>query len=240
VIQDVRVVVVVPAFDEAPRISRVLASMPAGVDHVVVVDDASTDGTAAAAARSLDPRVEVVRHADNRGVGAAITTGYLRAQVIAPEPRSAFVVMAGDGQMHPDDLPTLIRPIAEGWADYVKGCRFDWPDASLRMPRARRLGGYAFSIATSLAIGQRVRDSQCGYTALSCEASKAIDLERVWHGYGYPNDLLGLVAAAGLRITEVPVRPVYADEGSRLRLRHLPVIAGIVGRAYARRLARGL
>ena len=231
------VIVVVPAFEEAMRIGRVLRGMPPGVDHVVVVDDASTDGTAAAARAVGDARVEVVVHARNGGVGDAITTGYLRALELAADARAAFVVMAGDDQMHPDDLPALVRPIADGGADYVKGCRFDWPGARDAMPLARWIGGWGFSLLTSIAIGQRISDSQCGYTALDAAAARRLDLPGLWRGYGYPNDLLGQLAARRLRIAEVPVRPVYADEVSRLKLRHLPTIVRLVARAWVRRVS---
>jgi glycosyltransferase involved in cell wall biosynthesis len=232
-----KVVVVVPAFEEAARIGRVVRGMPADVDHVVVVDDASTDGTREAALDACDPRVEVVVHATNRGVGAAITTGYLRAQQLTALTHAAFVVMAGDGQMHPDDLPALVRPIADGRADYVKGCRFDWPGARAEMPTARWVGGWGFSLLTSVAIGQSISDSQCGYTALEAAASRQLDLGGLWPGYGYPNDLLGQLAARRLRIAEIPVRPVYADEVSRLKLRHLPTIVRLIARAWVRRRA---
>jgi len=210
--------------------------MPPEVDHVLLVDDASRDGTREAAVEVGDPRVIVVVHPENRGVGAAIATGYAQATALVAGGRAAFVVMAGDGQMDPLDLPALVRPIAEGRADYVKGCRFDWPGARREMPFARWLGGWGFSVLTSHAIGQPVKDSQCGYTALASGASGELDLPGLWPGYGYPNDLLGQLAARGLRIVEVPVRPVYADEVSRLRVRHLPAIARLVARAWVRRV----
>ena len=239
----VKVVVVVPAFEEAPRIGRVLHGMPPFVDHVIVVDDASLDGTSDAtrdAARSLgDARIQVVVHRENGGVGAAITTGYLRAQELVGSSLAAFVAMAGDGQMDPSDLPALVRPIADGRADYVKGCRFDWPNARANMPATRWLGGWGFSWLTSHAIGQPIRDSQCGYTALSAAASARLDLAGLWPGYGYPNDILGQLAVRKLRIVEVPVRPVYADEVSRLRVRHLPTISALVARAWLRRVSGG-
>jgi glycosyltransferase involved in cell wall biosynthesis len=228
------VLVVVPARDEAPRIARVLTSMPREVDHVVVVDDASTDETAAIAAR----HAEVLRHASSRGVGAAITTGYRRALELLPSPRDAIVVMAGDGQMDPADLPAVVRPIAEGRADYVKGDRFQSLDVTRVMPRGRYVGGQVFSWLTSRALGMRISDSQCGYTGISRAACAAIDLDGLWPGYGYPNDLLGQLVQRRLRVAEVPVRPVYADEVSRLKLRHLAPIAALVARAYARRLTR--
>lgn len=233
-----RVVVVIPAWEEAPRISRVLRGIPCWVDRVIVVDDASVDATSAVASSSSDPRIELLRHERNRGVGAAIATGYRRALAASGGPQDAFVVMAGDGQMDPADLPRLVDPIARGEADYVKGNRFLAHDVKRVMPVARRWAGVAFSWATSWAIGTRVSDSQCGYTALSRGACERLDLDGLWAGYGYPNDLLSQLAIRRFRIAEAPVRPVYADEVSRLKLRHVPVVAALIARAWLRRLRR--
>jgi hypothetical protein len=138
--------------------------------------------------------------------------------------------------MDPRDLPGLVEPIAGGDADYVKGDRFTSRNALRAMPPSRWLGGLAFSWATSRAIGLSVSDSQCGYTALAREAWARLDLEALWPRYGYPNDLLSQLALRGMRITEVPVRAVYADEVSRLKPRHVPVVAAVVARAWGRRL----
>jgi glycosyltransferase involved in cell wall biosynthesis len=231
-----RVAVVVPAWEEAPRVARVLRGIPPWVDRVIVVDDASEDATSTVAREVGDARVEVLRHERNRGVGAAIVTGYRRALGGLGAPRDAFVVMAGDGQMDPMDLPGLVDPIARGEADYVKGTRFRAHDVKRTMPAARRWAGLAFSWATSRAIGRPISDSQCGYTALSRRACEGIDLDGLWSGYGYPNDLLSQLALRGFRIAETPVRPVYADEVSRLKLWHVPVVAGLVARAWIRRV----
>ena len=81
-----------------------------------------------------------------------------------------------------------------------------------------------------------VSDSQCGYTALARAAWARLNLEALWPRYGYPNDLLSLLALGGLRIAEAPVRAIYADEVSRLKPRHVPVVAALVARAWVRRL----
>lgn len=236
-----RVVVVVPAWNEAPRIGRVVGTVPEWVDEIVVVDDASQDGTAAAARAAGDPRVVVERHPVNRGVGAAIVTGYRRACGSPGGPRDAFAVMAGDGQMDPRDLRAVVEPVTSGVADYVKGDRFrgQGPAGPPAMPVTRRIGGRALSWATSRAIGRPISDSQCGYTAIARGACEAIDLDGLWPGFGYPNDLLSLVTLRGLRVAEVPVRAVYADEVSRLGLRHVPVICALIARAWWRRTIRG-
>jgi len=137
--------------------------------------------------------------------------------------------------MDPDDLERVARPIVLGDADYVKGDRFGDPTVLRSMGLPRWIGGQVFTRLTSAAIGQRISDSQCGYTALARGAALAVDLEGLWPGFGYPNDLLGQLKALDLRVAEVPVRPVYGDEVSKLRLRHLPSIFYLIGRAAVRR-----
>ncbi len=231
-----RTIVIVPAFNEEARIGRVVASMPRGVDEIVVVDDASRDATSVIAGSSGDARVRVITHASNRGVGAAIVTGYRDALARGGDARDAFVVMAGDGQMDPGDLHTLTAPITVGAAGYVKGNRFAHPAIRETMPGARYVGGLVFSLFTSIAIGQEIHDSQCGYTAIAREACARLDLDALWPRYGYPNDLLAQLAARRIAIAEACVRPVYAGEASGLRAWHCARIAQLVGRAWLRRV----
>jgi glycosyltransferase involved in cell wall biosynthesis len=238
-LERLRVVVVVPAYREELLVGRVLSSMPRWVDAIVVVDDASPDGTGRSVRAFPDPqsRIRLVTHAHNRGVGAAIVTGYREgAKLFSGEPL-ALAVMAGDGQMDPHDLEAVVSPIARGEADYVKGNRF--VTASIeRMPLGRYVGGRVFSRLTAMATGLAIDDSQCGYTAISREALERLDLDDLWPGFGYPNDLLGQCAVRGLRVTEVPVQAVYVDEVSKLRAAHLPTIGWLVARAYLRRRFR--
>jgi glycosyltransferase involved in cell wall biosynthesis len=236
----VRVIVVVPAYREERQIGRVLATLPASVDAAIVVDDGSPDGTADEVLRAAagDPRVRLVKNARNLGVGATIARGYREACQLFPFERAALVVLAGDGQMSPDDLPRVVAPIASGEADYVKGNRFALAGVSA-MPLGRRLGGRVFSHLTALATGLPIGDSQCGYTALDRDALTRLDLDDLWPGFGYPNDLLGQLAARGMRVVEVPVATIYGDESSKLGVRHLPRIGWLVGRAYVRRKVAG-
>src|ERR1017187_5997857 len=118
-----RVAVVVPAFNEACKIARTLRSIPGFVDQVIVVDDASADGTGRIAQRSQRRGLVVLRHDCNRGVGAAIATGYAAAFAAGAD---VSAVMAGDSQMDPADLLVLIEPVVSGRADYAKGNRFAW------------------------------------------------------------------------------------------------------------------
>ena len=232
-----RLAVVVPAHNEELWIAETVSRMPAFVDHVIVVDDRSADATSREATRPGDPRVEVIRHAENRGVGAAIVTGYQRARALGAD---VTAVMAGDGQMHPDDLAAVALPVARGEADYVKGNRLAYPGVWRTMPPARLAGTAALAWLTRRAAGlDRLSDSQCGYTAISTRALDALgpDLDGLWPRYGYPNDLLGALALRGLRIDEAVVRPVYRGEASGLRPWHVAVIGLIIGRVAYRRLA---
>jgi glycosyltransferase involved in cell wall biosynthesis len=209
------IAVVIPAFNEADKIAATIRSVPGFVDHVIVVDDGSRDATAAVARRAArrasrrggGRHVEVIVHARNRGVGAAIATGYGRALALGAD---ATAVMAGDGQMDPADLPRLLAPVVDGAADYAKGNRFAWPGGWRQMPAVRLAGSVALSWLTRAASGYwRLFDSQCGYTVASRQALEAIGPERMFARYGYPNDLLARLGAAGARVVDVPVRPVY-------------------------------
>jgi len=207
-----RLAVVIPAFNERRAIGDTVATIPDFVDHVLVIDDASADDTAAhaqlAALRRARPdAVEVIRHAENQGVGGAISTGYRRALALGAD---IAIVMAGDGQMDPGDLPALLAPIADGAADYVKGNRFLHPSVWTTMPAARIVGNVLLSAATRVTSGyHHVFDSQCGYTAISRAALAQLALDEMWARYGYPNDLLSRLHVAGVRVVDVPVRPIY-------------------------------
>lgn len=206
-VQGKRIAVVVPAFNEVEKIARTIRSIPGFVDHVLVVDDGSHDATARIAARSGRRGLEVLAHPRNRGVGAAIATGYQRALALGAE---VTAVMAGDAQMDPADLPRLIAPVLADEADYAKGNRFAWPGCRRCMPLSRFVGNVVLSRLTRWACGlPRLIDSQCGYTAASRAALTAIDPDAMFARYGYPNDLLGRLARAGARVVDVPVRPVY-------------------------------
>ncbi len=226
-----RIAVVMPAFDEAAAIGAAIATVPDFVDDLVVIDDASRDETARVALAQTRP-LELIRHRENRGVGASIVTGYRR---ILAEPAGAdvAVVMAGDGQMDPADLPRLLDCVADGEADYAKGNRFTSREVWAEMPASRLFGNVVLSLATKATSGYwRIFDSQCGYTAITRSALGAIDLEGVFPRYGYPNDLLARLHAAGMRVVDVPVRPVYGPAWkSGIRV---PQVVGPVSRVLWR------
>jgi glycosyltransferase involved in cell wall biosynthesis len=221
-----------PAYNEAKLIRAALEDVPRFVDHIIVVDDASEDATTQIA-RAVERPIELIEHQTNQGVGSTITTGCRHALQLGAE---LTAVMAADGQMDPADLSALLAPLIAGEADYVKGNRLGWPAASKAMPWHRWLGNHVFSSLTRQALGVDLEDSQCGYVAMNRRTKEALDWDRVWKGYGYPNDVLSCLMLGGLRVREVPVRPVYGSEKSGIRLRHvLFSIPFVIVRAWLRR-----
>jgi glycosyltransferase involved in cell wall biosynthesis len=232
-----RIAVVIPAFNEERAVARTVRSVPGFVDHVFVIDDASTDGTARVVRRMKRRGLELVRHAANRGVGAAIATGYRCA---IERDVGIAAVMAGDGQMDPLDLPALLDAVASGRCDYAKGNRFAMRGTLRAMPIARVVGNLALSLATKLTSGHlHVFDSQCGYTAASRRALEVIDGAGLFPRYGYPNDLLARLWGARLRVADVPVRAIYGPDwrsGISLGTVVYPMSFVLVG-SFFRRLA---
>jgi len=207
--------VVIPAYNEERFIARTLRRIPPFVDEIIVIDDSSRDRTFHEAVSAADSRTRIVRHETNQGVGGAIVTGYREALA---RNLDVAVVMAGDGQMDPDDLAALLLPIARGEADYVKGNRFLHPDVWRRMPKVRLFGNLGLSLLTRMSSGYAgIWDSQCGYTAVTRQALARIDFDSVYRRYGFPNDFLAHLHSAGCRLAQVCVRPVYEGQNSGIR-----------------------
>jgi glycosyltransferase involved in cell wall biosynthesis len=219
-----RVAVVVPAHDEQELIATTLAGIPGFVDRVYVVDDGSRDATADRARAVGDPRVEVVAHERNRGVGAAIVTGYKRALA---EGMDVTAVMAADNQMDPGDLGTIALPVVRGEVDYAKANRLVTGEAWKLIPRARYLGNAVLSLFTKIASGYwHVADSQSGYTAISKQMLDVLDLDRIYTGYGFPNDILVHLNVWSARVRDFPSRPIYGV-GERSGIRYRKVVPRI-------------
>ena len=169
--RDVCVAVVVPAHNEELLVGTVIKTMPDLVDHVIVVDDASSDATSEAARAMGDPRVEVHRLPENQGVGGAIVHGHKRALELGCD---VSVVMAGDAQMDPAYLPQLLDPIADGEAAFTKANRFYGEGSFDGMPRHRVVGNIGMSFLTKAASGYwGLFDPQNGYTAIHRSALRA-------------------------------------------------------------------
>ena len=221
--QEKTVAVVVPAYNEEKMIGKVLRTLPDYVDHVVVVDDASRDrtGDVVQKAQKEDPRIVFLRHSQNEGVGGAIVTGY---KWVRDHEVEIGVVMAGDGQMDPQDLPSLIEPLVKGEVDYAKGNRLFTGKAWRIIPKTRYFGNAILSFLTKIASGYwHVADSQSGYSAVSLKVLRTIDLEGIYKRYGMPNDLLVKLNVYQFRVRDIPIQPIYG-KGERSHMRIYRVI----------------
>lgn len=208
--KDKTIAVVVPAFQEELLIGRVIETMPEFIDRIVIVDDCSSDNTVSIVNRYLDKlpeKIVLLRHEINQGVGGAIATGYVWCR---DHDFDVAVVMAGDAQMDPIDLPALLDPVVSGVVDYSKGNRLLTGDAWEKIPKVRYLGNSVLSLLTKIASGYwHVADSQTGYTAINKRALKLIDWSKMYKRYGQPNDLLVRLNIYSLRVCDVAVAPVY-------------------------------
>lgn len=208
-----RIAVVVPAYNPTDRLVSVVGGLPPSVDVVVVVDDGSKVPVSVPADVCARTKV-VVRHDRNRGVGAAIVTGYRECRARGID---IAVVMGADDQMDPADLGRLIEPVVSGVAAYAKGDRLSHRDCRTTMPLARRFGNSCLTFLTRLVTALPLMDSQCGYTAIRISCLDCLPLDRLYPRYGFPNDILAALSGAGLPVVDVAVRPIYRDETSGIR-----------------------
>ncbi len=211
-----RIAVVVPAYQEERLIAETLRGIPDFVDDVVVVDDCSADGTSEAARSVPDERIEVVRLESNQGVGGAIITGHKRAMERGAD---IMVVMAGDNQMDPEELPRLLAPIVIDGYGFTKGNRFYATGGTGGMPAHRVVGNMLMTFLNKASSGYwNIVDPQNGYTAVTRESLQMVPLDRVARRYQFENDLLVWLNIANVRATDVNIPARYGSEVSTIRL----------------------
>ena len=217
---DKTISVVIPAYNEELLIGKVIETMPEYVDHMVIIDDKSTDNTVSVvkAIANTNPKIVLLSHDINQGVGAAIATGYKWTRDNSID---VTAVMAADFQMDPEDLVRIIEPICDNTYDYSKGNRLFRGESWDMIPKYRYIGNSFLSLLTKIASGYwHIADSQSGYTGISLRALKAIDLDGIYPRYGMPNDILIKLNISHFKVKDVSVRPVYnVGEKSGIKLK---------------------
>jgi glycosyltransferase involved in cell wall biosynthesis len=202
-----KICAVVPCYNEETQIKKVIDTMPEYVDSIVIIDDKSTDKTVETVKNINSSKIHLIEHEINQGVGGAIASGY---KYVRDNDYDLAVVMAGDAQMNPDDLPALLSPVAEDKADYSKGNRLFSGEAFKKIPKIRYFGNSVLSLLTKIASGYwNIADSQSGYTVINKKALHAIDWDKMYKRYGQPNDVLVRLNVENMRVTDVPIEPVY-------------------------------
>ena len=209
----------IPAYNEERFIGSLVLAARAHVDHVVVVDDGSRDCTVEIA--KLAGAI-VVEHQTNQGKAAAVNTGFAYIRRLAP---AAVVMLDGDGQHSADDIPSVLAPVVEGAADIVVGSRF--LEVKSDIPIYRQVGQHGLTLATNLASGVRVSDSQSGYRAFSARALDELSFGQ--GGFSIESEMQFQAREHQLRIVEVPIKVVYAERAKRNPFRHgMQVVNGIM------------
>ncbi len=218
--KDKSVAVVIPCYNEALQIGKVVDNLPHYVDSIIIIDDKSKDDTVSVVKEKAkeNKKIELLIHEVNQGVGGAIATGY---KWTLQKDYDIIVVMDGDGQMAPEDLPAILEPVVSGEVDYSKGNRLFTGEAYRKIPKTRYFGNSVLSFLTKIASGYwHIADSQTGYRAITKKALQNIDIDRLYKRYGQPNDILINLNVYNFKVRDVPIKPVYnVGEKSSLKIR---------------------
>jgi dolichol-phosphate mannosyltransferase len=228
-----RIAVVIPTYKARRSILDVIASIPHLVTQIYLVDDCCPDKTGELVASDCaDPRVRILRHDVNQGVGGAVTTGY---QAAVADQMDVIVKIDSDGQMDPALIEFFVRPILNGEADYTKGNRFFDTNSIESMPRRRIFGNAILSLMAKFSTGYwNVFDPTNGYTAIHGRVAALLPFESINKRYFFETDMyyLGVFRAA---VRDIPMRAHYGEEVSGLKISH---IVGSFLYLHARRFVR--
>lgn len=216
------VAVVIPSYRVTNHILDVLKLIGPEVGQIFVVDDACPDNSGEFVKKySKDKRVTVLTHSENQGVGGAVITGYRAALDAGAD---IVVKVDGDGQMDPRLIPRLIRPLVDGEADYSKGNRFDSLEDLYEMPRVRIFGNAVLSLWSKLSTGYwSVTDPTNGFTAIHRRVLENIHLDKLRKSYFFESDLLFRLSIVNAVVADIPMKAVYGDEKSHLKIRKVLV-----------------
>lgn len=211
------VAVVIPSYRVTAHILQVIAEIGPEVQHIYVVDDACPDDSGLLVeSQCTDPRVKVLRHAVNQGVGGAVLTGYAAA---LDDNVDIIVKVDGDGQMKPALIPYFVAPIAQGQADYAKGNRFYNLTHIRKMPAIRLIGNAALSFLAKLSTGYwSLFDPTNGYTAIHAKVARRLDFKQLSRRYFFETDVLFRLNTVRAVVVDVPMDAHYGDEKSNLRI----------------------
>ena len=235
-ISNPRIAVVIPCYRVAAHVLHVIERVGPEVGWIIAVDDACPEHSGDVIEQQCrDPRVKVLRHAENQGVGGAVMTGYAAAVDL---PADAVVKLDGDGQMAPELIARLAAPLLAGRADYVKGNRFHRVADVTGMPAVRLFGNAMLSFLTKLSSGYwQLFDPTNGFTAIHRRVLAELDMERIAKRYFFESDMLYNLNQLRAVVVDMPMQASYGDESSSLRPMHMigPFMRGNI-RNFCRRL----
>ncbi len=214
---DLTVIAVVPCYRETSHVLGVLKKFDETIRHILIVDDACPDKTGdLVREQTNDPRIEIIVHDINQGVGGATLTGYRRALQLNAD---IIVKVDGDGQMDPGMIAAIIRPIVAGRADYSKGNRFFRLEGISAMPLPRLIGNLGLSFASKLSSGYwKTFDPTNGFTAIHARIAAILPLDLIDKSYFFESDMLYQLNITRAVVADVPMEAVYGEETSNLKV----------------------
>lgn len=211
------IAVIIPSYKVKNHILDVLAAIDSDVSCIYIVDDACPENSGQyVKEKCLDPRVKIIFHAKNKGVGGAVLSGYKQAMA---DGAKILIKLDGDGQMDPIHIKKLISPILRGEADYTKGNRFFDIEKLLVMPRVRLFGNSCLSLINKIVNGYwNVADPTNGFTAIHVEALKLIPFHKIDNRYFFESDMLFRLSIIRAVVKDVPIPAHYGNEESNLKI----------------------
>ena len=211
------IAVVIPCFKVKAHILNVIKSIGEEVQRIYVIDDACPEHSGQwVKDNSTDPRIEVIFHEKNRGVGGAVKSGYMKA---IEDGADVIVKLDGDGQMDPLMIKRFIEPVLTLQADYVKGNRFYDLSNLAEMPGLRRFGNSILSFVNKIVSGYwNIMDPTNGFTAISAVALKHLPLEKIDDRFFFEQDMLFRLNSIRAVVTDMPMKAEYRHEKSNLNI----------------------
>ena len=217
-IEDKKIAVVMPAYNEELLIEKSIDSVPSEVSKIIVINDLSKDRTKEIVENKIkgNQKIVLINNKKNYGVGYSIVEGYKKAYDLDCD---IAVVMPGDAQALPEDFYNLIDPVVKGSVDYTKGNRLKYKGVSNIMPKHRFFGNTLLTLLTKFASGYyHIMDPQMGYTALNLRIFPYLELTKLIKRYGYPGHLLYILNLSDAKVADVEVKPHYGEERSGIKL----------------------
>ena len=217
-IEDKKIAVVMPAYNEELLIEKSIDSVPSEVSKIIVINDLSKDHTKEIVENKIksNQKIVLINNKKNYGVGYSIVEGYKKAYDLDCD---IAVVMPGDAQALPEDFYNLIDPVVKGSVDYTKGNRLKYKGVSNIMPKHRFFGNTLLTLLTKFASGYyHIMDPQMGYTALNLKIFPYLELSKLIKRYGYPGHLLYILNLSDAKVADVEVKPHYGEERSGIKL----------------------
>jgi len=213
---DIKISVIIPCYNVSKHIEAVINGLPQEISHVIVVNDCSTDSTLSILEQiaANNPKVQVLNHSINQGVGGAMISGYKKSLELGAD---ISIKMDGDGQMDAANIFKLIQPLIDGKADFTKGNRFRDLKAIKSMPIVRRIGNLGLSFLIKAASGYwNIFDPTNGFTAVRNETLAEINLDKLHKRYYFETSMIAELYFSNTVIFDVPMKAKYGDEVSGL------------------------